>query len=154
MSLNRFATPESLGGCHVLFISTSESDHLETILDGLVGRSVLTVSDAAEFARCGGIHKELTPIENIKSAFETIKDDMRVQKACTLDDVEAFRIAMDREKESIAFFEKLAAEPGTEAERTLFGKVAAIEEEQLPRGDRPRAASRCRLPLREPLRSG
>ena len=54
-SLNRLASSESLGGCHMLFISASESERLESILDDLEGRSVLTVSDAAEFARCGGM---------------------------------------------------------------------------------------------------
>ncbi len=54
-SLRRYASSESLGGCHVLFISASETTRLETILSGLEGRSVLTVSDAAEFARCGGM---------------------------------------------------------------------------------------------------
>ncbi len=54
-SLNRFASPESLNGCHVLFISASETVHLEAILGGLEGRSVLTVSDVREFVRCGGM---------------------------------------------------------------------------------------------------
>ncbi len=54
-ALHRFARSESLGGCHVLYISASESARMESILDGLEGRSVLTVSDADEFARCGGM---------------------------------------------------------------------------------------------------
>ncbi len=54
-ALHRYANPESLGGCHLLFISASESDHMDAILDGLAGRSVLTVSDVEDFARCGGM---------------------------------------------------------------------------------------------------
>ncbi len=54
-SLHRFASRESLGDCQMLFISASEADRMETILDGLAGHSVLTVSDAEDFARCGGM---------------------------------------------------------------------------------------------------
>ncbi len=54
-SLSRFDSPEGLGGCHVLFISTSESGRLDAILERLEGRSVLTVSDVDDFARCGGM---------------------------------------------------------------------------------------------------
>ena len=54
-SLNRFASPESLGSCHVLFISASESGGLDAILDGLRGSSILTISDLEGFARCGGM---------------------------------------------------------------------------------------------------
>ncbi len=54
-SLHRYARAEGLGACHVLFISASETARLEVILGGLEGRSVLTVSDADDFARCGGM---------------------------------------------------------------------------------------------------
>ncbi len=54
-SLRRSARSESLAGCHLLFISASESARMDAILDGLEGRSVLTVSDADDFARCGGM---------------------------------------------------------------------------------------------------
>ncbi len=54
-SLSRFASPESINGCHLVFISASESGRLDAILSRLEGRSVLTVSDVADFARCGGM---------------------------------------------------------------------------------------------------
>ncbi len=72
---------------------------------------------------------KLTPIHNVKTSLETIKDQMRVQTACSLDDMEAFKIAMDMEKECVDFYNKEAAEAESEAERTLFARLAAEEEE-------------------------
>jgi hypothetical protein len=39
--------------CHILFISRSESGKLETILESLAGKPILTVSDADQAARRG-----------------------------------------------------------------------------------------------------
>ena len=41
--------------CHVLFIRTAQGGQAKQILEGLRGASVLTVSDAEEFVREGGI---------------------------------------------------------------------------------------------------
>ncbi|MDE2450746.1 MAG: YfiR family protein [Gammaproteobacteria bacterium] len=42
-------------GCHILYISSSESRQLPQILSTLKGRSVLTVSDLDHFVRSGGM---------------------------------------------------------------------------------------------------
>lgn len=72
---------------------------------------------------------KLKPIKNVKDAFESLKYDMRVRKACSLDDVEAFRIAMDMERECLDFFRKQAAKSNSDYERTLLTKIAHEEEE-------------------------
>ncbi|MEO7299414.1 MAG: YfiR family protein [Verrucomicrobiota bacterium] len=49
--------------CHLLFISNSEASNLQSVLDGLKGHSVLTVSDMEQFARRGGMIR-LLPKDN------------------------------------------------------------------------------------------
>lgn len=51
----RFKTVEEIGLCHVLFISASEAPSLPRTLEALKNRPILTVSDAEEFLRCGGM---------------------------------------------------------------------------------------------------
>lgn len=46
---------EDTAGCHVLFISRSESGRLEQIVGRLRGRSILTVGDSENFVRRGGM---------------------------------------------------------------------------------------------------
>jgi hypothetical protein len=53
--VRRFRAEDDFTGCHVLFVSRSESRQLETILRRVEGRAVLTVSEEAEFARRGGM---------------------------------------------------------------------------------------------------
>lgn len=46
---------DSLNGCQLLFISSSEVNHLPAILQSLNGSSVLTVSDIERFSLSGGM---------------------------------------------------------------------------------------------------
>ncbi|TKB25514.1 YfiR family protein [Desulfopila sp. IMCC35006] len=46
--------------CHVMFISKSEQSHLAQLLQAVVGRPVLTVSDIEGFSRQGGILEFVT----------------------------------------------------------------------------------------------
>lgn len=46
---------QSLNGCHLLFISSSEKKRLAQILDSLRGTSVVTVSDLHDFYQQGGV---------------------------------------------------------------------------------------------------
>ncbi len=55
LAVERFAAAEGVEGCDVLFISDSESAELDRILDLVAGANVLTVGDAKDFARCGGV---------------------------------------------------------------------------------------------------
>ncbi len=54
---------DSLGQCHLLFVSASEHGRLGTILESLRGMPVLVVGDTPHFARSGGIIR-LETVEN------------------------------------------------------------------------------------------
>lgn len=58
--IRRFRRLEDVDVCHVLFISRSEAPRLGAIIAGLKGRSILTVSDADEFTRFGGMIRFVT----------------------------------------------------------------------------------------------
>lgn len=55
LRVQRFRRVEEITACHVLFISRSESAHLEQIFSHLRGRSILTVGDADNFVLHGGM---------------------------------------------------------------------------------------------------
>ena len=65
---SRPASADSLGRCHLLFISASEHGRLGTILESLHGMPVLAVGDTPQFAHLGGIIR-LKIVEN-KVRFE------------------------------------------------------------------------------------
>jgi uncharacterized protein DUF4154 len=51
----RISQPEQAANCHILFISSSETDQLKQLLPALEKMSVLTVSDIPQFERHGGM---------------------------------------------------------------------------------------------------
>lgn len=53
--IKRFKRGQDLRGCHILFVSSSESKHLRAIFESLKGASVLTVGETEGFARLGGV---------------------------------------------------------------------------------------------------
>jgi hypothetical protein len=53
--IKRYASLEQISSCHLLFISDSESPHLNKLLSALSGRCILTVSDSKNFAHHGGM---------------------------------------------------------------------------------------------------
>lgn len=55
LTVQRFRTPEEIKGCQVLFVSRSESRHLEKTLASAREIDALTVSDAEDFASRGGM---------------------------------------------------------------------------------------------------
>lgn len=73
--------------------------------------------------------QKLSPIENIKTSLESLKDEMRVSTACSLDEMEVFKIAMDMEKECVDFYKKQAEEANDEEIKTFFERLAQEEEE-------------------------
>ncbi len=72
--------------------------------------------------------KEVSPMQNIKTIFETMKDSMMNRVTATNDELEGFRIAMEMEKEGIEFYNKTRTEAKTEKEKKLFERL--IEEEK------------------------
>ncbi len=55
VAAKRISRPQDAVNCRILFISSSEDNHLREILAALDKTSVLTVSDMPEFVRRGGI---------------------------------------------------------------------------------------------------
>jgi hypothetical protein len=53
--VRRFSKVEDLADCDVLFISSSEKNNLERIVEGLRKAPVLTISDMDQFAERGGM---------------------------------------------------------------------------------------------------
>ena len=55
IQIKRGQTPAELSECQIVFISTSESARLPTVLAEFTGKGVLTVSDEPGFASRGGM---------------------------------------------------------------------------------------------------
>jgi rubrerythrin len=72
--------------------------------------------------------EEVSPMENIKTIFESMKDSMIKRVEATKDELDAFKIAMQMEKEGIEFYKRAGAEAQKAKERALFERL--IKEEQ------------------------
>jgi hypothetical protein len=55
LAVKRISTPRDAGECRILFISSTEENHLKEILVALDESSILTVSDMPAFSRRGGM---------------------------------------------------------------------------------------------------
>src|SRR5580704_1301145 len=55
LAVKRISTPRDAGECRILFISSTEENHLKEILGALDDSSILTVSDMPAFSRRGGM---------------------------------------------------------------------------------------------------
>ena len=73
--------------------------------------------------------EDVHPIKNIKTVFESMKDEMMERVKATSDDLEAFKIGMQMEKEGLEFYTNLLAEATTEKEKNLYEKLIHEEEE-------------------------
>jgi len=72
--------------------------------------------------------KDVNPMKNIRTVFETLKDKMQEKIRATNDELDAFRIAMQMEQESIEFYKKAGLEAKSEKEGALFERL--VKEEQ------------------------
>jgi hypothetical protein len=66
LKVQRYASVDAVGNCHVLFISRSEAAHLPEILAKLKSRSILTVGETDDFVNAGGIIRFLTVANKIR----------------------------------------------------------------------------------------
>jgi rubrerythrin len=73
--------------------------------------------------------KEISPMKNIKTVFEQMRSEMMEKVAATQDELDAFKIAMDMEKEGMTFYRKAAAEAGSPKEKALFERLVKEEEQ-------------------------
>lgn len=107
-------TKNPVGKQMFLTIVEDEKRHLETLSQIFKGLNI-TVQD-------------VSPMENIRTVFESMKSGMMKRVEATMDELEAFKIAMQMEKEGVEFYKKAAAQAKTEKEKTLFDRL--IKEEQ------------------------
>ena len=96
-------------------IAGDEKRHLEIVTQLLKGLDVHV--------------EDVHPIENIKTVFEKMKDEMMEKVEATTDELEAFKIAMQMEKEGLEFYRKLLSEASSDKERNLYGKLIKEEEQ-------------------------
>lgn len=73
--------------------------------------------------------KDVSPMENVKTIFEEMKQEMMERVEATKDELEAFKIAMEMEKKGIEFYKKAASEAVKEKEKILFERLI-FEEQQ------------------------
>ena len=104
----------SVGKKMFLTIAEDEKRHLDILNQILKGLDIKI--------------KDVSPIKNIKTVFEEMKDEMMHKVEATTDELEAFKIAMKMEKEGIEFYKKAASGAKTDKEKSLFERL--IKEEQ------------------------
>ncbi len=106
-------TKRSIGKKMFLTIAEDEKRHLETLSRIFKGLEIKI--------------KDVSPMKNVRTIFETMKDEMMQRVEATADELEAFKIAMQMEKEGIEFYRKVESGAQTEKERSLFERL--IKEE-------------------------
>ena len=95
-------------------IAEDEKRHLEMIAQIIKGLQITA--------------KDVSPMKNVKSVFETMKNEMMKKVEVSTDELEAFKIAMKMEQEGVEFYKKALAKSKTEKEKALFERL--IPEEQ------------------------
>jgi rubrerythrin len=72
---------------------------------------------------------DVSPMKNIKTVFESMKNEMMKKIEVTQNELEAFKIASQMEKEGIEFYRKALSEAKTEKEKALFDRLIKEEEQ-------------------------
>lgn len=73
--------------------------------------------------------QDVHPMANIRTVFENMKDEMMRKVEATSDELEAFKIALQMEKEGLDFYKVLMMEAKSEKEKSLFQKLINEEEQ-------------------------
>ncbi|MEN8261973.1 MAG: ferritin family protein [Nitrospirota bacterium] len=108
-------TSSPVGKKMFMTITEDEKRHLEMLSQIFKGVDI-TIND-------------VSPMKNIKTVFESMKDEMMQKIEATTDELEAFKVAMQMEKEGKEFYEKAVSEVTSEKEKKLFERLA-LEEQQ------------------------
>jgi rubrerythrin len=95
-------------------ITEDEKRHLEMISQIIKGMNIT--------------HKDVSPMENVKTVFESLKGEMMKKVEATADELEAFKIATEMEKEGKEFYERTLAQAKTDKEKALLQRL--IQEEK------------------------
>jgi rubrerythrin len=96
-------------------ISQDEKRHLEMISQIIKGLQVTA--------------KDVSPMKNVKTVFESMKDEMLKKAAATTDELEAFKIAMRMEQEGVEFYKKTLAKAKTDKEKALLERLIGEEQQ-------------------------
>ena len=74
-------------------------------------------------------HKDVSPMKNVKTVFESMKSEMMKKVSATADELEAFKIAMNMEKEGLESYKKMLAGSNREKEKALLERLVREEEQ-------------------------
>ncbi len=97
-----------------LAVTEDEKRHLEMVRQLVQGLQIT--------------HQDVSPMKKVKTIFEAMKQEMMQKVAATIDEMEAFKIAMQMEKEGMDFYKKTLEAATKEKERALLERL--IREEQ------------------------
>jgi rubrerythrin len=95
-------------------ITEDEKRHLEMITEVIKGLQVT--------------HADVNPMKNVKTVFESMKNDLMKKVEVTSDELEAFKIAMTMEKEGKEFYQKTLVQAKSDKERALLTRLIQEEE--------------------------
>ncbi len=72
---------------------------------------------------------DVSPMKDIETIFESMKNEMMQRVEATADELESFKIAMQMEKEGIEFYNKAASDAKSKKEKALFKRLVEEEKE-------------------------
>lgn len=98
-----------------LSITEDEKRHLAMINDLIKGLNISIM--------------DVSPLGEVKTVFESLKDSMMRKVAASKDELEAFKVAMEMEKEGREFYQKSLDAAKTEKEKALFARLIKEERE-------------------------
>jgi rubrerythrin len=96
-------------------IAEDEKRHLEIITQIIQG---LHITD-----------KDVSPLKNVKSVFDSMKNDMMKKVEASPDEMDAFKIAMKMEQEGVEFYKSALTKATTEKEKALLERLIQEEKE-------------------------
>lgn len=108
-------TKNSAGKKMFQTITLDEQRHLEMIAQIIKGLNIT--------------HQDVSPMRNVKTVFESMKDEMMKKVEATSDELEAFKIAMNMEKEGVEFYKKTLAGSKKDKERALLELLIGEEKQ-------------------------
>ena len=74
-------------------------------------------------------HADVSPLRNVKTVFESMKQEMMKKIEATNDELEAFKVAMRMEKEGMEFYIKTLAASKKDKERALLERLIGEEQQ-------------------------
>ncbi len=74
-------------------------------------------------------HRDVSPLQKVKTVFESMRTEMMQKVAATTDDLDAFKIAMQMEKEGMEHYRKMLSKTKKDKEKALLEQLI-LEEQQ------------------------